>query len=102
MSADDIIGRITSTCPWISRDQVLSRLEKEKHKVGGLISDNALLKMIAAEFGCELTKTDAQMPLLLIKDLFPGLNDVTVTGRVLAIFGSKAFDGVKKGSWQAC
>jgi replication factor A1 len=97
MSADDIIGRITSTCPWISKDQVLSRLEKEKRKVGGLISDDALLKMIAAEFGCELAKTDAQMPLLLIKDLLPGLNDVTVTGRVLAIFGSKAFDGVKKG-----
>ena len=71
MKDSDIIGQITSKCPWISRDQVLARLEKEKRKTGGLISDEALLKMIAAEFGCESSKNETDMPSLLVKDLFP-------------------------------
>jgi replication factor A1 len=97
----DIIEQITSKCPWISRDQILTRLEKEKQKTSGLISDEALLKMIAAEFGCESAKNEADMPLLLVKDLFPGLNDVTVAGRVLAVFPTRTFDGAKKGKLAA-
>lgn len=97
MNADEIIGQITSKCPWISRDQVLNRLTKEKQKTGGLISDEALLNMIAAEFGCKAAKNEANMPSLLARDLLPGLNDITVTGRVLAVFPPKDFDGVKKG-----
>lgn len=101
MRASDIIGQITSKCPWISRDQVLTRLEKEKQKTGGLISDEALLKMIAAEFGCEFAKNEADISSLLIKDLFPGLNNVTVAGRVLAVFPLRTFDGAKKGKLAA-
>lgn len=96
MNVDAIIEQIKTMCPWISRDQILSRLEIEKQKTGGLISDGALMNMIAAEFGCA-AKNDVHMPSLLVKDLFPGLNDITVTGRVLAIFPSKSFDGAKKG-----
>lgn len=101
MKASDIIGQITTKCPWISRDQVLTRLEKEKKKTGGLISDEALLKMIAAEFGCESAKNEMDMPSLLVKDLFPGLNDVTVAGRILAVFPLRTFDGAKKGKLAA-
>src|SRR4030065_1110843 len=96
MNVDAIIEQIKTMCPWISRDQILSRLEIEKQKTGGLISDGALMNMIAAEFGCA-AKNEGHMPSLLVKDLLPGLNDITVTGRVLAIFPSKSFDGAKKG-----
>jgi ssDNA-binding replication factor A large subunit len=96
MNVDAIIEQIKTMCPWVSRDQILSRLEIEKQKTGGLISDDTLMSMIAAEFGCT-AKNDGHMPSLLVKDLFPGLNDITVTGRVLAIFPSKSFDGAKKG-----
>jgi replication factor A1 len=101
MGAPDIIGQITSKCPWISRDQILTRLEKEKQKTGGLISDEVLLKMIAAEFGCEFAQNEVDMPSLLVKDLLPGLNDVTVAGRVLAVFPARSFDGAKKGKLAA-
>jgi replication factor A1 len=101
MKDPDIIGQITSKCPSISRDQILTRLEKEKQKTGGLISDEALLKMIAAEFGCEPSKNETDMPSLLVKDLLPGLNDVTVVGRVLAVFPLRTFDGAKKGKLAA-
>jgi replication factor A1 len=97
MNTDDIIEQIKTMCPWISRDQILGRLEIEKQKTGGMISDSALLNMIAAEFGCEPSKNEANIPLLLTKDLVSGMNDATVTGRILAIFPPKSFDGAKKG-----
>jgi len=94
---EDIIKQIISTYPMISEAQILSRLEKERRKTGGLISDETLLRMIAAEFGCAPSQGKAEMPSLVIKDLVPGLNDATVIGRVLAIFPPKEFDAAKKG-----
>lgn len=94
---EDLINKITERCPTISRDQIMKRIEKERHKTGGLISDETLLRMIAAEFGCETTGSRVEMPKLAVNDLFPGLNDVTVTGRVLAVFPSRTFGGEREG-----
>jgi ssDNA-binding replication factor A large subunit len=94
---EDIINQITSACPMISEAQILTRLEKEKQKTGGFISDETLLRMIAAEFGCEVACDKVEMPPLMIKDLVPGLSDVTVIGRVLAIFPPKDFATARKG-----
>jgi hypothetical protein len=54
MTSEDIVGRILAVCPVITREQVLERLEKEKGRTGGLISEDTLLRVIAAEFGCEI------------------------------------------------
>jgi len=97
MKTEEIIRHIVSTCPWITREHVLKRLEKEKHKTGGLISDDTLLRMIAAEFGCAVSKGETPVPSLLLRDLLPGLNDVTVVGRVLGAFPSKTFEATRKG-----
>lgn len=83
----------------VSRDEIVERLEKEKHKTGGLISEETLLRMIAAEFGCELEKGKVEVPLLMIRDLVPGLNDVAVIGRIVAIFSTKTFSGAKQGKF---
>jgi ssDNA-binding replication factor A large subunit len=99
MKAEEIIRQIVSTCPWITREHVLKRLEKEKHKTGGFISDETLLRMIAAEFGCTVSKSETPVLSLLLRDLLPGLNDVTVVGRVLAAFPSKTFERIKKGKF---
>ncbi len=94
---EDIIEQIISMHPLISEAQILARLEKERQKTGGFISDETLLRMIAAEFGCAPSQGKAEMPSLMIKDLVPGLNDAIVIGRVLAIFPPREFDAVKKG-----
>ncbi len=83
----------------VSRDEILKRLEKEKQKTGGLISEETLLRMIAAEFGCELPNGKVEVPLLMIRDLVPGLNDVAVIGRIVAIFSTKTFSGAKQGKF---
>jgi replication factor A1 len=97
MSFDEMVERILSCCPGVSRESVLERLEAERSRAGGLISDEALLRMIAAGFGCDFPGAEAAVHVLLVADLIPGLNDVSVVGRVVAVFSPRAFGGVKKG-----
>jgi ssDNA-binding replication factor A large subunit len=96
MTAKKMIEQILATHPEISMEQILERLDREKRKTGSFISDDVLLRMIAAEFGVEVLK-EARMPTLSIRDLIPGLNDVTVVGRVVAVFPSKTFKANKSG-----
>jgi replication factor A1 len=97
MSTERIIDQILSRRPEISRQDIIERLEKERVKTGGFISDETLLWMIAAEFSVEIPQDKALTPTLSIKDLIPSLNDVTLAGRVVAVFPPKAFKGNKSG-----
>jgi replication factor A1 len=97
MSTEKIIEQILSRRPEISREDIIERLEKEKRKTGGFISDETLLRMIAAEFRVEIPHDKALTPTLSIKILIPSLNDVTLVGRVVAVFPPKAFKGNKNG-----
>ena len=96
MTAKKMIEQILATHPEISREQILERLDREKRKTGSFISDDVLLRMIAAEFGVEVSK-EARTPTLSIRDLIPSLNDVTVVGRVVAVFPPKTFKANKSG-----
>ncbi len=97
MSTEKIVEQILSKRPEISREEILEKLEMEKRKTGGLISDKTLLRMIAAEFNVEFSHDKALTPTLSIRDLIPSLNDVALVGRVVAVFPPKAFKGRKSG-----
>jgi replication factor A1 len=97
MSTEEIINQILSRRPEISREDIIERLEKEKNRAGGFISDETLLWMIAAEFSVEIPQGKALTPTLSIRDLIPSLNDVTLVGRVVAVFPPKTFKGNKSG-----
>lgn len=92
-----MVERILSCCPGVSRESVLEKLEAERSRAGGLISDEALLRMIAAGFGCDFPVGEAAVHVLLLADLIPGLNNVSIVGRVVAVFSPRAFGGLKKG-----
>ena len=96
MTAERIIEQILLRHPEISKKQILERLEREKRKTGGLIAYDVLLRMIAAELGVETLKETYTLT-LSIRDLVLGLNDVTVVGRVIAVFPSKTFEGNRSG-----
>lgn len=97
MSFDEMVERVISSCPGVSRESVLERLEAERSRAGGLISDEALLRMIAAGFGCEILGDETAVHALLVRDLIPGLNGISVVGRVVAVFSPRAFNGNRKG-----
>jgi len=96
MSVEEIVEQILSKHPKTSKEDLLERLEKEKRKMGIFFSDETLLKMIAAELGVEVS-VESSLPKLLIENLIPSLNNVTVVGRVVAVFSPKIFGGLKEG-----
>jgi replication factor A1 len=97
MTREEVIERILSGNPELSTEEILERLERKKKKTGGLMEDEVLLRMIAAELGVE-TLREVSAPRICVKDLVPGLNDATVSGRVIAVFPPKTFgkDNSKK------
>jgi len=97
MTLDEMVERILSRCPGVSRESVFEKLKLERARAGGLISDEALMRMIAADFGCNVPGGEAVAAELLFHSLIPGLNDVSVVGRVVAVFSPKAFSGNRKG-----
>ncbi len=96
MATEKVIERILSECPEISRETILEILKKKKRKTGGFITDEILLRTIASEFDVEI-RSEASVPALSLGDLVTSLNDVTVVGRVVAVFPPKTFEGNRSG-----
>jgi ssDNA-binding replication factor A large subunit len=96
MTAEEIIHQILSERPEVSRDQILESLEAEKSKTGGLIADETLLRLIAARCGVEVFQKRVHRR-LSINNLVSGLNDVTVTGRVVVVYPPRTFNGERSG-----
>jgi replication factor A1 len=86
---EGLIDAIVSKNPGVSREAILRRLEEERRRLGGLVSDDVLLRIIAAEYGVK-PSSDVSVPSLEVSRLIPGLNDVSVAGRVIAVYHSKA------------
>jgi len=96
MTSEELIQQILSKQPELSRDQILESLEAEKEKTGGLIADETLLRLIAARHGIKTVKSKPIRE-LCVNDLLAGLNDVTVTGRVLVAYPPRTFEGKRSG-----
>ena len=97
MAIDEAVRRIITAQPEISREQVLERLKHEKTRMGGLIAEETLLRLVAASFGVDLNDQQSSVPALSLKDLIPNLNNVTAVGRVIAISAPKEFTGKTSG-----
>jgi ssDNA-binding replication factor A large subunit len=96
MTAEEIIQQIRAKHPEVSRDQILEALQVEKSKTGGLIAEETLLRLIAARHGVETLQKKVYRK-LSISHLVPGLNDVTVTGRVVVVYPPRTFEGERSG-----
>jgi len=100
MTVEQMIEHIVSKCSAVSKEEVSGRLELERRKTSGFISDEVLLRMIAAELGVEVHNGNGVSVLgLSAADLIPNLNSVTVVGRVVAVFSPKAFNGSRSGKF---
>ncbi|UCF44912.1 MAG: hypothetical protein JSW44_03870 [Candidatus Bathyarchaeota archaeon] len=98
MTDEEIIQQILSKHPEVSRNQILENLKTEKSKTDGLIADETLLRLIAARYGVEIPR-DRVYHKLSIGHLVPGLNDVTITGRVVAVYPPRTFEGERSGKF---
>jgi len=97
MTTQSIIQAILAKHPELTEQQLLENLAEEKNRSGGLLGDETLLRLIAAKFGVEVTQQKTVFSSVLSSGrLFAGLNDVTVEGRLIAIFPVRSFNGAEK------
>ncbi len=97
MTTQELILQIQAKNPLISKEQILERLQTERARTGGLLGDETLLRLIAAKFGVEVQQNSFHNSGVLPSNrLFSGLNDVTVAGRLIAVFPAKTFQTADK------
>lgn len=100
MTTQEIIAKILEKNPELSEQQILEKLEFQRSRNGGLLSDETLLRLIAAKYGVEVQQNGINNNgNLSTSHLFSGLNDVTVAGRLIAVFPARSFEGEKPGKF---
>ncbi len=84
-----IVGDILSKRPDLSEDRVLALIEEKKKEGRGLLSDEGAARLVAEEL---LIQTrGSELGRMQVKDLVSGLNDVSISGRVLMTWPPQQF-----------
>lgn len=84
-----IIDDILSKRPDLSGDQIRSLIDEKKKELPGFLSDEGAARLVAEEL---LIKTKGtSLGRMQVKDLVSGLNDVTISGRVLTAWPAQNF-----------
>jgi replication factor A1 len=92
MNVEEAILSILACCPNLTRQDVEKRIQERKTASGGLLTDASAARLVAAEYGVEF-KHRKPSPKLYVNQLVSGLNNVTVTGRVVTLGKPQSFSG---------
>lgn len=82
LSLEEILSKILLNHRDLTEERILDLIEKKKEEAGGLLTPIGAAYLVANDLGIILSIENLQSD-ILIKDLINGLNDVTITGRVL-------------------
>jgi len=91
-----IVSDILSKRRELSEEQILAMIEEKKKEGRGLLSDEGAARLVAEELLIQTRGSD--LGRMQVKDLVSGLNDVTISGRVLLTWPPQQFqrrDGTK-------
>ena len=79
---EDLIARIVAQRKDLTRQEIENLIEEKKREAQDLLSDEGAARLVAEEL---LVETEpVAVPSMMVRDLVAGLNDVTITGKVLA------------------
>lgn len=84
-----IVVEILSKRPDLSEAQILALIEEKKKEGRGLLSDEGAARLVAEELLIQTHR--AELGRMQVKDLVSGLNDVTLSGRVLLAWPPQQF-----------
>ena len=92
MDLENIVQQILLTRRDLTRDEVLKRIYEKKRSTEDYFLDEVAARIVAVELGVEIQGNDeAFRGEISIKDLVSGLNDVTIIGRVIAVYPVQTF-----------
>jgi replication factor A1 len=90
MKLKEIIEQILSSRPNLTYEEVYTMIQNKKKSAEEFFTDETAARLIASELGVEINREPLQLE-ILIQDLVSGLNDVTVTGRVIMVHHPKTY-----------
>jgi len=90
MKLKEIIEQILSSRPNLTCEEVFTMIENKKKGAEEFFTDEAAARLVASELGVEIAREPLKLE-ILIQDLVSGLNDVTVTGRVIMVHSPKTY-----------
>ncbi|MFQ6095733.1 MAG: OB-fold nucleic acid binding domain-containing protein [Candidatus Bathyarchaeia archaeon] len=89
MTVDSIIQQILASRRDLRREEILRMIEEKVRSAKGYFTDEAAARIVASELGVKTPRK--RLPEMLVKNLVSGLNDVTVTGRIVYVSPSQRF-----------
>jgi replication factor A1 len=89
-STEDIIKRILALKPNLNREAVERLIDEERAKAAGLLTEEAAAHLVASNLGLDGAGERIEAK-IRIGDLTSGLNDVSLTGRVIHVFPAHTF-----------
>ena len=92
LKKEEIIAKILQAIPNLTTEVVEKRISEKKSDVGKLLTDEGAAYMVANELGIDLSSEKTLKTKITLKDLTVGANNVTVTGKVLAIYQIRSFN----------
>ena len=90
MTLEEIVKRILEEKKTLTRREVLRMIEERARRAGGLLTLESAALTVASDLGVKF-KEEKLKPRMLIKNLVPGLNDVTVAGRIIGVSPVRRF-----------
>lgn len=90
LSLEKIVGKIVEATD-LDKSAVMRKVNAKKKNLSNLVSDEGAAHIVANELGVTLVSSNKQGR-VLIKNLAPGLRNITLMGRVLNVNEPKVFD----------
>ena len=84
-----ILERILTQRRDLTREKLLALIEDKKKQAGNLLSDEGATRLVAQDLLVEMEAK--RMAEIRIANLVTGLNDVTITGRVIVVWPAQEF-----------
>lgn len=91
-----IITRIIAERPDLMREDVQLMIEQKRREVGGLLTDEGAAYIVASELGISMSGEAPMKTEIGIHDIVPGVNDISVTGRVILVYPVQTFSRLDK------
>ena len=85
-----IIDEIMSKRRDLSRDQIRVLIEEKKKELPGFLSDEGAARLVAEELLIRTRGTE--LGRMQVRDLVSGLNDVSISGRILLLWSPRTFE----------
>ncbi len=100
MTSQDLIQAILEKNRNMTQQELHEKFQAEKIRNGDLLGDETILRLLAARYGVAVPQISIQTKATLSSSqLCAGLNDVTVEGRLIAVFPIRSFEGEKPGKF---